>query len=273
MSIAKKYLYLSVFLAIAIPLCLGILLAISHHRNQVLESRVQELEAIIAQQEQARAVVVALAGPGTALSPVEQQIKDLSTRFIGDNRTLSEKLRDFIAEKPDAQRVAIAAKVIADLAENRDALADQELLWLYPTQTSADVKRVIAQVLSLRGDNQLLDNYIAELQPGLANIVVAERRKVLGELGKTRYLGAAKLILPALMDRDSSVVLDALLALRNTGNESQLPAVEKLLQHPDESVRWLAGDAANNLQMLSKKARAQVNMADIVAELPPIAVE
>lgn len=239
----------------------------------MLESRVQELESILVQQEQARAAVIARAGPGTALSPVEQQIKDLSTRFIGDARTLSEKLRDFIAEKADAQRVAIACKVIADLAENRDALSNQELLWLYPTQTSADVKRVVAQVLSLRGDNQLLDNYIAQLQPGLTNPVVAERRNVLGGLAKTRYLGAAKLILPLLQDKDTSVVLDALLALRNTGNEGQLKALEKLLVHPDESVRWLAGDTANNLQMLSKKARTRVNSADIVAELPPIAME
>lgn len=239
----------------------------------MLESRVQELESLFAKQEQVRAVVIARAGPGTALSPVEQQIKDLSTRFIGDVRTLSEKLRDFTAENPDPQHLAIASKVIADLAENRDALGDQELLWLYPTQTSADVKRVIAQVLSARGDNQLLDNYITQLQPGLTNPAVAERRKVLGELAKTRYLGAAKLILPSLQDEDTSVVLDALLALRNTGNEGQVQALEKLLAHPDESVRWLAGDAANNLQMLSKKARTRLNSADIVAELPPIAME
>ncbi|PUA27850.1 MAG: hypothetical protein B0W54_15090 [Cellvibrio sp. 79] len=273
MSITKKYLYLTVFLAVVIPLFLGSLLVVSHHRNELLEQRVQELESRFAQQEQARVKALQRVGPGMGLSPVEQKIKDLSTRFVGDARTLSEKLRDFTAEKADPQHIAIACKVIADLAENRDALGDQELVWLYPTQSNPDMKRVIAQVLSQRGDNQLLENYIAQLQPGLADPVVTERRKVLGELAKTRYLGAAKLMLPSLGDGDTSVVLDALLALRNTGNEGQLPAVDKLLKHPDESVRWLAGDVANNLQILSKKARLHVNSADIVAELPPIAVE
>ncbi|WP_152600196.1 HEAT repeat domain-containing protein [Cellvibrio mixtus] len=273
MSIAKKYLYLSVILAVIILLCLCILLVISHHRNETLESRVQELESILAQQEQVRAATIARVGPGTALSPVEQQIKDLSTRFVGDSRTLSEKLRDFTAENPDAQHFAIASKVVADLVENRDALGDEELVWLYPTQTDPGFKRVIAQVLSARGDNQLLDGYIAALEQQLANSAISERRQILGELGKTRYQGAANIILPMLKDKDTSVLLDALLALRNTANEGQLDALDKLHEHPDESVRWLAGDTANNLQMLSKKARMHVTMADIVAELPPIAAQ
>ncbi len=273
MSIAKKYLYLSIILAVVIPLCLCILLVISHHRNELLESRVHELESILAQQEQSRAAAIAMVGPGTALSAVEQQIKDLSTRFVGDARTLSEKLRDFTAQNPDAQHLAIACKVVADLVENRDAVSDEELVWLYPTQASPEFKRVIAQALSARGNNQLLDSHIAELEKRLANSDIGERRQILGELGKTRYLGAAKVILPILKDEDTSVLLDALLALRITGNEGQLQALDKLQKHPDESVRWLAGDAANNLQMLSKKARTRVIMADIVAELPPIAAQ
>lgn len=238
-----------------------------------MKNKLQDFEAKLAQEQQAQATAIAAAGPGAATSPVDQKIKDLSTRFVGDARSLVEKLRDFTTENPDVYHLAIACKVIADLAENRDALPDQDLIWLYPTQTSLELQRVIAQVASFRGDNHLLDNYIQQLQPGLANADPSERRKTLGELAKTRYAGAAKLILPLLKEEDASVLIDALLALRLTGNEGQLKALEPLVKHPDESIRWLARDVTSNLEMLSKKARTRLIAADIALELPPIVAQ
>jgi len=273
MRIAPKYLYLIVFIGTALIIFLCVLWVVSENRNKVLKSKVQELEAKIAQVQQARATAIAAAGPGVATSPIDQKIKDLSTRFVGDGRSLAEKMRDFMAENSDAYNLAIACKVIADLAENRDALPDQDLRWLYQTQTSLELQRVIAQVASFRGDNHLLDNYIKQLETGLTNSSPDERRKTLGELAKTRYVGAAKLILPLLKEEDSAVVLDALLALRVTGNEGQLKALEPLIKHPDESIRWLASDVANHLETLSEKARVCLVLADIVLELPPIVVQ
>jgi hypothetical protein len=273
MSIAKKYLLLTAFVSAAIILGLAGLLMVSYQQNQALKTQVIELEAKLAQQEQARSKAIKMAGPGAASSPVDRKIKDLSTRFVGDSRNLAEKLRDFTAEHTSAQDIAIACKVVVDLAENPDALSDEQLVWLYGTQTDRNLQRVIAQVLSLRGDNQLLDTYIATLKAGLADTNPAERRKVLGELAKTRYAASADVIVPLLADTDTSVVLDALLALRVTGNERHLPALEKPLQSGDESVRWLASDARNNLELLSKKARMSVNSVDIVAELPVITLQ
>jgi HEAT repeat protein len=212
-----------------------------------------------------------MAGPGAASSPVDRMIKDLSTRFVDDPRTIAEKLQDFLNKQTDAQHQAIACKVIADMADNRDALGDQELDWLYRQQTGPVVKRVVAQVLSLRGDNRLLDAYIAEHQAGLASDNPGERRKALGELAKTRYAGAADMIVPLLGDTDTTVVLDALLALRATGNERHIGLLQELVKHPDPSVSWLAADALNNLETLSEKARIRLLSTDIVAELPPIA--
>lgn len=273
MSIAKKYLFLTALVGALLILTLAGLLAVSHQHNQLLQGQLQALESRLAVQEQARAQAVAMAGPGAASSPVDRQIKDLSTRFVGDSRNLAEKLRDFTAGHSSAQDLAIACKVVADLAENPDALDNAQLAWLYPTQSDPNLKRVIAQVLSLRGDNHLLDAYSAGLGVGLADISAPERRQRLGELAKTRYAGAARWILPQLAAEDTAVLLDALLALRNTGNESHLPALASLQTHGDESVRWLAQDAANNLQYLSKKARTRITSADIVAELPPIAAQ
>lgn len=202
---------------------------------------------------------------------IEQLRKDLSTRFIGDPRTLGEKLRDFVTENPDPQSLAIACKVVADLAENSAALGNQELNFLYQNLTSKELKRVVAQALSLRGDNSLMELLISAAQPALNSSNPAERRKALTELAKTHYAGAANAIAPLLKDEDVSVKLDALLALRATGNERHIPALENLLSHPDESISWLAKDAMNSLENLSSKARTKITSADMIAELPPIA--
>lgn len=87
-------------------------------------------------------------------------------------------------------------------------------------------------------------------------------------LAKTHYAGAAELLLPILQSSDTSVLLDALLALRATGNESHLVALEPLLNHPDASVAWLAQDAYQQLQILSRRARSRVAYAELTAELP-----
>ena len=213
--------------------------------------------------------------PSAPAVDIEQLRKDLSTRFIGDPRTLGEKWRDFVsdnavAENPVPQAVPLVCKVIADLAENPDALSNQELIELYPTQRDTDLQRVIAQVLSLRGDNQLLDDFVdntlAELRGAAGKPGVA--REALQTLAKTHYAGAAAAIVPLLQTEDTSLLLDALLALRATGNESHLPALEPLLNHADASVSWLAQDAYKQLQNLSTKARTHVVLADINAELP-----
>ena len=238
------------------------------HREQIaaLENKIQSLEQ---EQRQKHSPP----RPGQAANPatdIEQIRKDLSTRFIGDPRTFGEKLRDFVAENAHPQTIAIACKVVADLAENPDTLTNPELDSLYHNQTNTELKRVLAQVLSLRGDNTLLEKLVAEAKPSLTNSNPAERRKVLVELAKTHYAGAANAISPLVQDSDVSVQLDALLALRATGNESHIYHLENLLNHPDQSVNWIANDAINQLQNLSTKARTRLNMADIVAELPPI---
>lgn len=201
---------------------------------------------------------------------IEQIRKDLSTRFIGDPRTFGEKLRDFVAENTHPHTIAIACKVVADLAENPDTLTNQELISLYDNQTNRELKRVLAQVLSLRGDNMLMEKLVSEAQSALKSTNVAERRKILLELAKTHYAGAANAIAPLVNDSDTSLKLDALLALRGTGNESHISHIKNLINHPDESVRWLANDAISQLQNLSTKARTKLTSADIAAELPLI---
>lgn len=245
---------------------IGILLDDTAQREYIvaLETKIQALE--LAQQP----VVTQKDEPATQALDIEQIRKDLSTRFIGDARTFADKLDDFVADNNNPQTIAIACKVVADLAENPDTLTGQELGSLYHNQTNPEFKRVIAQVLSLRGDNSLMDKLVAEAQSALSSTNPVERREALNQLAKSHYAGAAKVIAPLVQDNDIAVKLDALLALRATGNETHIRHLETLVNHPDQSVSWLANDAINQLQNLSSKARTKVSSADIIAELPPI---
>lgn len=245
---------------------LSILLDDTVQREKIvaLENKIQALELA---QKPAYAQIDEAASQAL---DIEQLRKDLSTRFIGDPRTFGEKLRDFVAENSYEQTIAIACKVVADLADNPDTLTNQELDQLYQNQTNTELKRVLAQVLSLRGDNSLMEKLVAEARAYLTSTNPAERRKVLVELAKTHYAGAANAIVPLVQDSDTSVQLDALLALRATGNESHIRYLDNLINHPDQSVSWLATDAMNHLQNLSTKARTRLTSADITAELPPL---
>jgi hypothetical protein len=210
----------------------------------------------------------------TITAPVrdtQQILKDLATRNDFNPRTFSERINDFLSANPGKENIALATKAVADMAENNDSLPDFELEAVYQKQTDPDLKRVTAQVLSMRGDNSLLEKQITESQAGLSSDNPEVRQKTLVALAKTHYAGAADKIAPLLQDKNVSVQLDALLALRATGNESHVHLVQDLVNHPDPSVSWLAKDVINNIQNLSEKARTKVSTNDIVTELPPIA--
>lgn len=201
----------------------------------------------------------------------QQLLRDLGTKSDRDPRSFSEKANDLLAGNANPENIAIVSKSVFDMADNREILPDYELESMYQNQSDPNIKRVIAQVMSTRGDNSLLEKQIAKTQTSLRSENPAERQQALVELGKTRYASAANAIVPMLQDGDTGVKLDALLALRATGNQNHVRQVEALINHPDPAVSWLAKDVVNSLQNLSDKARTQLGSADIVAELPAIA--
>ncbi len=199
---------------------------------------------------------------------VDEKIRELSTNSDRDPRSFSQKVQDLLVAEASKENIAIASKGMFDLADNRETLPDQELAAVFYSHTDSDLKRVAAQVMSLRGDNSLLDKQVGEAQPGLRSEDPAQRQKTLVELAKTRYAGAANLIAPLLQDEDTGVKLDALLALRATGNQGHVHLVEALVNHSDPAVSWLAKDVMDNLQNLSDKARTRIATNEISEELP-----
>ncbi|MFC3116060.1 HEAT repeat domain-containing protein [Cellvibrio fontiphilus] len=201
----------------------------------------------------------------------DQLIKDLSTVSERDPRPFSSKVRDLLQTNNSVETVALVSQSLAYLAGNTELLPDHELDTLYQQQQSDELKRVAAQIMSARGDNRLLEQHITSLQPKLNSESAQTRQQALVELAKTGYANAANAIAPLLDDEDSGVKLDALLALRATGNQSHIYLVEKLRNHSDPSVSWLAEDVINQLQNLSSIARTKVSSNDITANLRPVA--
>ncbi|MES2675127.1 MAG: HEAT repeat domain-containing protein [Pseudomonadota bacterium] len=197
-----------------------------------------------------------------------QTLKDLATNSVNDPRSFAEKANDLLANNPTKEKVAIVSKSIFDMANNRESLSDHMLQSMYTNQTDPDLKRVIAQVLSNRGNNILMESHITETQSRLKSANPNERQSALTNLAKTHSSNAVSAIAPLLKDPNIDVKLDALLALRATGNQSHLSLVENLLDDPDPSVSTLAKEVAGDLRNLSDSARTMLSIADIAAELP-----
>ena len=197
-----------------------------------------------------------------------QVLKDLGTISVNDPRSFVEKANDLLSADPG--NVAVISKSIFDLASNRETLPDYMLQTMYSNQTDPDLKRVIAQVLSNRGNNTLIENQITEAQSRLKSANPTERQSALTNLAKTHSSNAADAIAPLLNDSNVDVKLDALLALRATGNQTHISFVQNLVNDPDPSVSSLAKEVIGDLRNLSDSARTMLSVADIASELPVI---
>jgi len=197
-----------------------------------------------------------------------QVLRDLGTKSESDPRSFSDKVSDLLAGNPTGEKVAIVSKSIVDMVDNREIVPDYMLQSMYSTQTDPDLKRVIAQVLSNRGNNSLMDSQITEAQLQLKSENPIDRQQALTHLAKTRSMSAANAITPLLNDPNIDVKLNALLALRATGNQTHVAYVEGLANDPDPAVSTLAREVIGDLRNLSDSARTMLSVADIAADLP-----
>jgi len=206
------------------------------------------------------------AGAGNTI----QMLRNLEISPGNDSRSFVERVNGLLSDNPTKEKIAVATKGIFDLARDRDHLPDGALESIYNSQNDPDLKRVVAQVLSQRGNDTLLEDQIAKAQAKLKSSQPRDRQDALVQLAKLRNVKAADAILPLLHDPDTDVKLDALLALRNNGNALNAGYVEMLRNDPNPAVRSLANDVASDLQDLSASARTSMSTSDIEAGLPPM---
>jgi hypothetical protein len=197
-----------------------------------------------------------------------QTLKDFETDLFNEPSSFIEKFNQLLSGAPTKGKIAVASKAIFDMADDRENLPDYALHSIYSNQSDPDLKRVTAQVLSLRGDNVLLDDQIADAQARLRSEQPSDRQDALQSLARTNNSKAVNAIAPLLHDSDTDVKLEALTALSATGNQTHVGLVEMLLKDPDPAVSSLASNVISHLKNLSDSARTSLSSEDIAAELP-----
>ncbi len=200
-----------------------------------------------------------------------QKLNELEADSPNDRRSYAEKLQELLGENSTEEEAAIACRFIFNKAGDTQGLPDDALQSIYASQTNPDLRRVIAQVLSQRGNDALLNDQIVGAQAMLKSPKAWDRLDALNQLGKIHSVHAVDAIAPFLQDPDSTVRLAALFALRDSGNQRHVSLVEPMTHDPDPSVSTLAVNVASALKNLSSSARTSYSRADIESELPPIA--
>jgi hypothetical protein len=289
---SKKYLILAVLTGIALSCVLTWSLVAQRTQNQkirAMERTIETLEASL----KVRADELRKAEPHSrdrikemqlhqpeipAAGNVEKNVagsyqilKQLEADSATDSRSSAEKLQELLADNPTEEDAAIACRFIFNNAADARGLPDYALQAIYASQTNPDLKRVIAQVLSQRGNDALLNDQIAAAQATLKSANPKVRLDALNQLGKIHSVRAVDAIAPFLQDSDSTVRVAALFALRDSGNQRHVNLVEPMTSDPDPSVSTLAGNVVSTLKNLSSSARTSYSRSDIEAELPPIA--
>jgi outer membrane murein-binding lipoprotein Lpp len=200
-----------------------------------------------------------------------QVLKELEADSATDPRTDEQKLQALLADNPTDEEAAIACRFIFNKAADTRGLPDYALQSIYAGQTNPDLKRVIAQVLSQRGNDALLNQQIVEAQATLRSTNPKDHLDALDRLARIHSVRAVDAIAPSLQDPDRTVRLAALFALRDSGNQRHIDLAEPLTRDADPSVSTLAANVVSALKNLSSSARTSYSRADIEAELPPIA--
>jgi len=198
-------------------------------------------------------------------------LQELEADSPTDPRSYAEKLQELLADNPTDEQAAIACRFIFNKATDAQGLPDYALQSIYAGQTNPDLRRVIAQVLSQRGNDDLLNDQIAGAQATLKSNSPKDRLDALNQLARIHSVHAVDAIAPSLQDSDRTVRLAALFALRDSGNQKHVNLVEPMTHDPDPSVSTLAVNVVGTLRNLSSSARTSYSRSDIEAELPPIA--
>lgn len=275
---SRKYLILAALACIALVFAL----AWSIQKMRAMESTIETLQASLKEKERVPKTDQP-DSPAEQEDPAPANVESIVSKpapadnAAGSYQILKElegdpsKLQQLLEDSPTDEEAAIACRYIFDKAADPRTLPDYALQSIYASQTNPDLKRVIAQVLSQRGNDALINDQIAVAQATLKSAAPKDRLDALNQLGKIHSVHAVDAIAPFLQDSDSTVRVAALFALRDSGNQRHINLAEPLTRDPDASVSALAANVVNALRNLSSSARTNYSRADIETELPPIA--
>lgn len=205
------------------------------------------------------------------LPSAEQLWLDSIRTLAADNPyEVAAELQSLLGQGASAAEIKIATRGIYELSSDINSVPDHLLTSIYDEQEDEGLRRLSAQILSMRGDNSLLEKYVDEKADQFVSEDPVDRSNALYEVSQTGHSAAVPAVMPLLNDIDSSVRMDALLALRRTGNKSHVEAARVLIDDPDPHVREMALDVLDNLGRVSETERSSMSEADIFEAHPSL---
>jgi hypothetical protein len=166
---------------------------------------------------------------------------------------LREKLRQFEATQDAAEKLKLARELAKSDQPIEQLAGVRALAQLAPAEAAPIAERMLAEMrdgkrpawqvadvvhaLEQAGDVHVLDAYVADERANLASSDATARSRAVYDLGLTRSAKVVPVVVTSLTDSNEWVRLQALDALRATGDEKSASAVEPLLDDPVAAVR------------------------------------
>jgi hypothetical protein len=146
----------------------------------------------------------------------------------------------------------MVALSVLSLANNPQALPNEELTYIYRSYENDNLRARAARVLAHRGDDHLLLEFVKKYEQPVGDDL-ASKNKVLLELANLQSQVAVPYISEYLKDSDELVRLQALGAIEMNANIEHIELIRPLLYDKDEAVRQFSREVMNNLVARGKE--------------------
>lgn len=166
---------------------------------------------------------------------------------------LLDNLRD------DRMAEGMVALGLLSLANNSEAFPNEDLEYIYHSYDNDNIRARSARVLSHRGDDALLKEYVSKYDTPVGNDLPSKNKAIL-ELANLQSRVAIPYISKYLSDSNELVRLQALGAMEMTANIDDIELVRPLLYDSDEAVRSLSREVMNNLVGRGKQQPVPVDI-------------
>ncbi|MDO6684130.1 MULTISPECIES: HEAT repeat domain-containing protein [unclassified Agarivorans] len=182
---------------------------------------------------------------------------------------VEEQINTLLLSK-QANDLAALSRLIYEWRQEPQSLPDYLVTTIYDNGHNDNLRRISAQVLAQRGDYSLLEDYVAEQSEAINSNQDHQRSQALYALSQTNNYLAVPLIQPLLNDPSASIRVDALMALRATGNGTHAAIAQELVGDSNQQISALAKEVVNLLNQLPDDARQRVSQDDIKQNTPEL---
>ena len=140
-----------------------------------------------------------------------------------------------LESQPDIEGMIILGAL--KLARNETHFSNEVIHNIYKNTSSDNIRGRLARILSFRGDDSVLVNYLSNIEPKLTKSGTQQKTNILLMLGSVESKLAIPYIKPYLSDSDERIRIAALTALSFSANIDELELVTPMQFDVSEYIR------------------------------------